>query len=901
MKSKLTSTSSKNLFFSTAIAATVCMIWQATAANVTWDITPGTVGAGNSTVTGGAGTWNTTNGNWTTDAGVNNVAWNNANNDVAIFGDVAGAVALGEPITAGGLTFNATGYSVTGNILTLGGATTNITVGTGLTASISSEITGTILNVGTTSTGTGTLTLSGVNTHTGLTNVNFGTVDIQNASAFGGTAAGTVVANLAALNISGGITVAGEPLTIRGAGPSPANAGALRNISGNNGWTGPITLSNSLRVTSDGGTLTLGDINTGSGRTFIMNGSGNVIVNGVISSTGAVLVDNLNNVLTPGTLTLNGVDTYDGGTTVTGGGTLTMAGARTLGTTAGIAVTQGIINMTGARTASSGTITVGNGNGQTGTLNLSNGDFSTSSITVGTTVLNAATGTPGIGIVNHTAGILSTAGQVLMGNFNTSSTIGSGTGTYNLSGGTLKSTSTSLAAFCLGTQTGGTATFNLSGTGSLEMSGIGGLLQIGRSSSTTTLSNGTFNQTGGTATLLNVAMGNTSNSNTTSVLSLTGGTFTVATAFTAMAAGATSTATITIGGTADVTLPAFPIARGSGSTATITFDGGTLRPVAASLAYITGMNSATIQDGGAKFVVATGKDITIPQALLTHPSSLGGGLTKAGVGILALSGINTYTGPTAVNEGTLGLDASGVINSASAVTVASGASLTGTGTAAGTLASSGTIAPGTLGVGTLTTGAATLSAGALAIEVSGATADKLVSTGAINLTGATLTVAELTAGSASSYVIAQGTSLTGTFATPSLPAGYSVTYTSTQAVLNRNTGSYSTWANTNGIPGQPASDDFDKDGLSNLVEYALNLNPTVSSVPPGTFSGGLLSFTKGTEALANGDVTYEIEQSTTLTGWTVVVANNPLQGSISYTLPTGQPKEFARLKITQIP
>jgi hypothetical protein len=113
--------------------------------------------------------------------------------------------------------------------------------------------------------------------------------------------------------------------------------------------------------------------------------------------------------------------------------------------------------------------------------------------------------------------------------------------------------------------------------------------------------------------------------------------------------------------------------------------------------------------------------------------------------------------------------------------------------------------------------------------------------------------------------------------------------------------SYSTWASANEIPGQPAGGDFDKDGLSNIVEYALGLSPTVSSVPPGTFDGSLLSFTKGTEAKANGDVTYEIEQSTTLGGWTVVVPDAPASATISYTLPSGQPKVFARLKITQIP
>ena len=115
------------------------------------------------------------------------------------------------------------------------------------------------------------------------------------------------------------------------------------------------------------------------------------------------------------------------------------------------------------------------------------------------------------------------------------------------------------------------------------------------------------------------------------------------------------------------------------------------------------------------------------------------------------------------------------------------------------------------------------------------------------------------------------------------------------------TANYTSWATANGINGEPATGDFDKDGLSNLVEYALGLNPTTSSVPAGTFIGNTLSFTKGSEAFPNGDVTYEIETSTTLVTWSVAVANNVAQSTIAYTLPTGLPKEFARLKVTQIP
>ena len=70
-------------------------------------------------------------------------------------------------------------------------------------------------------------------------------------------------------------------------------------------------------------------------------------------------------------------------------------------------------------------------------------------------------------------------------------------------------------------------------------------------------------------------------------------------AFDRLALGNTNTVTMTIGGTADVTLPAFPTARGTTSTATLRFDGGTLKPAAASATYMGGLTNAFIEDGGA--------------------------------------------------------------------------------------------------------------------------------------------------------------------------------------------------------------------------------------------------------------------------------------------------------------
>jgi autotransporter-associated beta strand protein len=115
-------------------------------------------------------------------------------------------------------------------------------------------------------------------------------------------------------------------------------------------------------------------------------------------------------------------------------------------------------------------------------------------------------------------------------------------------------------------------------------------------------------------------------------------------------------------------------------------------------------------------------------------------------------------------------------------------------------------------------------------------------------------------------------------------------------------GNYSTWATANGIPGQPPSGDFDKDGLSNLMEYALGLSPTVSSVPAGTYSGGAVSFPKGAEAFANGDVTWAILESDDLgvtDGWQPVTPTVNNNSVISYTLPIGKPKVFVRLLVGQ--
>ena len=93
------------------------------------------------------------------------------------------------------------------------------------------------------------------------------------------------------------------------------------------------------------------------------------------------------------------------------------------------------------------------------------------------------------------------------------------------------------------------------------------------------------------------------------------------------------------------------IRKGAGSTATASFNGGTIKAAAGATGatFLTGLDNAVVLPGGVTFDT-NGQAITVGQSLADGG---GGGLTKLGSGTLALTGLNTYTGPTAVAAGQL--------------------------------------------------------------------------------------------------------------------------------------------------------------------------------------------------------------------------------------------------------
>lgn len=435
----------------------------------------------------------------------------------------------------------------------------------------------------------------------------------------------------------------------------------------------PITLNTSLDITNaSANTLTLsGGITAAAGSDTITNSTGNVTISGVIGDgSGTVAVAQNGS----GALTLTKANTFTGGFTLTNGtvnvgnnnalaaGVLTLNGgtiqsnntaARSLansqinitgdftigGTNTGLLSSSAPVTLTGVRqitdnntsgaTTFSGVIS-GVGGGITkagpGALLLSGANTFDSGVTVNAGILQ-------VGNSSNVGGGVMTSGPVGTGTLalNNGSTLSSGSGVNR----TLENNLTLSGGVTIGDATNnGNVTFNSAGL---------------TTAATITLLNNVTITNPSTVTLSNVISGNFS-------LTKTGaGTLTLGAA-NLFTGGTIINAGILAAGS-NTALAGGALSFGAGSTGKFQLNGNNI--TVSDLNTDPTVGTPVIENGanGASKTLTVNTSNTDTYAGVLQDGAGTGtlGLTKSGSGTLTLTGANTYTGPTAVSVGTVGI------------------------------------------------------------------------------------------------------------------------------------------------------------------------------------------------------------------------------------------------------
>jgi fibronectin-binding autotransporter adhesin len=458
-----------------------------------------------------------------------------------------------------------------------------------------------------------------------------------------------------------------------------------------------------------GGVQALFGNNTFTGAVNVTGGT--LLVDGVASTSATVSGGTLGGTLSAGTaLTISDTGTYDNGNdqtiasltqtggTLTGGSTLTVSGDYALsGGTVTTSRTPSLVVNTGTFTMSGGTIAAGAKVNSDGARTLSGGTIAgtlggTGAATVQTgTVTIAGTGTLAGGATTISSGTLAVDGGSVTSNIimdggtlaGLSDSTVAGTITQTASGGTITAaTGTTLTLDRLNPINAGTLSFGASGaTGTVRVNASSssnnrsslaieaGTLQIGGSnaagflfgsvSGTSVAAGAAFDLNGFNALVTNLSgTGTVTTSGGDARLSLSG-----ASIFGGVIEDGASVVSVSLIGLDTTTF-----------TGTNTYSGTTT---------ITGGGTLRIGDGGTTGTLGTGNvvnnsalvfdrsdDHTVANAI-----SGNGSLTQQGLGMLTLAGVNTYTGLTRINSGTLRLSGGSAIADAGPVSVAAGATL----------------------------------------------------------------------------------------------------------------------------------------------------------------------------------------------------------------------------------
>ncbi len=787
---------------------------------------------------------------------------------------------------------------------------------------------------GLTKIGNGTLTLSGINSYTGTTTINGGglLLNLANSSnlvvnnggslgGVGGTTSGSLVTNTGANLV---VPLAGSALAVNGG----VNFAGLTTVSFNGTPTGGATydvlyysgglsnLSNlvptSRATIADTGTkvtATMGSIGTrtwnGASGTWDIGQStawaegdakffnaDSVVFNNP-SSDSVITLSNSLGALQPGSVTVDNVNTYTfaGSGSIAGAGTLTKTGSGTL-------VVKTANTYTGATTINGGTLQLGDG-ATDGTI------ASASIVNNGTLAYNLAG--------NHTiSAVISGSGAVTKAGAGVLTLTGANTyaGGTTINGGTL-STSVNVG--------GGGTNVTVNGGGALTFTSAGTV-------SNNLLGTGTVTSTGATLTGDWTAFAGSFTHNNTLV----------STSFNTPLATSRNTAyTIASAqGSSQGLIAGYNTGSPSG---TYTLELGSLAGVANSL--LRGGNGA---QGLATIQIGNLNTNTTFEGIIADGTGTKIGLAKVGNGSLTLAGASTYTNGTAVNAGALAVNGS-LTAAANAVSVAPGGTLRGSGSIAGPITVDGNLAPGD-SVGVLTaSGALTLNAGsATRLEINGlarGTEHDGVNIGGAFTQGGSLQLSFGASIPEGSYTLFQigGTSsgafsaVTAASAAAPTPVsltnsggvwtgalnGVSLSFNSTTGVLTTSGGASHTALQTwrfdqfgvhDDTAGVLAGDteDYDGDGLANLLEYALGSDPKVAAASPVTVtrSGNFLTLTYTRRTPADPALSYTVEGSGNLTsGFGAATGSTNTVGSTStYTddvnLGAAGVRRFLRLSVS---
>jgi autotransporter-associated beta strand protein len=656
--------------------------------------------------------------------------------------------------------------------------------------------------------GTGTLTLSGVNTYTGATIVNGGTLLIAGAGTLGATTA-QVQMLTGTLDLGGTTQVTGEFSTFGGSIVNGALHSTTYTLGG--GFIS-ASLTGGGAVTQDGvGTTTLAATNTYAGGTTINSGTLEAahVSGGAIDalSSGGITINSLGALRSSVNGTLGNNITFNDSSTGTlsaaSGTTLTLAGGIFLNpdsvTTFGTPADTGtvLMNPVGISPSTTASVVVGGGILRAGSNQLGGalGIVQSTTVNAGATLdfadfTAAVHNLQGAGSVvtgvapgttlslsvdpagsSEFSGVISGAGKVSVTGGGTMILSGNntyGNGTTIAGATTLQLGAGGITGSILGdVANGGTLVFNRSDTytfaGVISISGdnIGNVVQNGTGTTiltaaniytgTTTINAGTLQlgNGGATGSILGNVLDNANFAINRSNAVAFNGVISGSGAFQQLGAGTTTlTAVQTYQGLTTISAGVLALT----GTASIAASSGVVADAKFDISGLSAGTSITNLAGGSAGTVALGNNtLTLTNAAGTFAGVIsgGGGLVKQGSGLFTLTGVNDYTGATTVADGNLRVNGS----VASAVTVQSGATLSGTGSVGGlvTVQSGGTLSAGQ-SPGTITLGALNLNAGSTSVfelgspgVVGGPTNDLVNVTGNLTL-GGTLSVNAPSAG-----------------------------------------------------------------------------------------------------------------------------------------------------------